>query len=471
MNAKPPRILLVNPWIHDFAAYDVWAKPLGLLYLAAFLREHGMTVSYIDCLDRFHPKAPPQDPKARHGRGAYHKTRIPKPTGFADIPRHFSRYGIDPEWLREDLAAVPTPDLILVTSLMTYWYPGVQETIQALRTRFPGVPVILGGIYATLCTEHAVRHSGADRVVSGHGERPILAWIEAITGYRAALRFDPEDLDAHPYPAFDLQRVVGYVPLLTSRGCPFSCAYCASRILEPRRRVRRPDRVAGEIRFWHEAYGVTDFVFYDDALLVQPEHHIVPLLKGVVDSGMAVRFHTPNAVHIREISEPLAALMRRSGFETLRLGLETTAFESRTALDRKVAAGEFQRAVACLLGAGFERRRLGAYLLAGLPGQPVADVERSILTVKESGITPVIAHYTPIPRTLLWPAAVAASRYDIEADPVFTNNAVFPCMSEGFSWETLTRLKTLARTESPPPDGPGRSHGAPPTPGRNLPRG
>jgi hypothetical protein len=44
----------------------------------------------------------------------------------------------------------------------------------------------------------------------------------------------------------------------------------------------------------------------------------------------------------------------------------------------------------------------------------------------------------------LWPAAVAASRYDLASDPIFTNNAIFPCRKESFSWETITRLKTLA---------------------------
>ena len=58
MKADAPHILLVNPWIHDFAAYDVWAKPLGLLGLGAILRRHGCRVSYVDCLNRFHPRAP-----------------------------------------------------------------------------------------------------------------------------------------------------------------------------------------------------------------------------------------------------------------------------------------------------------------------------------------------------------------------------------------------------------------------------
>jgi hypothetical protein len=44
----------------------------------------------------------------------------------------------------------------------------------------------------------------------------------------------------------------------------------------------------------------------------------------------------------------------------------------------------------------------------------------------------------------MWSRAVAASRYDLEADPIYTNNAIFPCLSEQFSWQALSRLKHLA---------------------------
>ena len=56
MKKDSPHILLINPWIDDFAAYDFWAKPLGLLTIAGILRMHGYTITYIDCLDRFHPE-------------------------------------------------------------------------------------------------------------------------------------------------------------------------------------------------------------------------------------------------------------------------------------------------------------------------------------------------------------------------------------------------------------------------------
>ncbi|BBO86344.1 B12-binding domain-containing radical SAM protein [Desulfosarcina ovata subsp. sediminis] len=441
-----PHILLVNPWIHDFAAYDFWAAPLGLLTLGGILRDHGARISFVDCLDRFHPlqAALPLVDK-RCGRGPYMKTTIPKPPGLADIPRNYCRYGVPPEWLRHDLAVLPPPDLVLVTSLMTYWYPGVRETIAVIKSVFPDVPVVLGGIYATLCAEHAERHCGADHVISGPGEAAILPLVARLTGWRPTPRHDPTDLDTLPLPALDLTRRLVHVPLLTSRGCPFQCAYCASHRLQPRMMRRSPTSVVAEIVHWHRDHGVKDFAFYDDALLVDAERHIVPLLEGVIEAGITVRFHTPNALHIRNITRPLAILMRRAGFHTIRLGLETTAFERRQSMDRKVTEEEFLRALNHLKAAGFAADQVGAYLLAGLPGQDVAAVESSIAVVKAAGITPVIAHYTPIPHTPMWEAAVEASRYDLAADPIYTNNAIFPCRSETFSWEVLTRLKTLAR--------------------------
>lgn len=207
--------------------------------------------------------------------------------------------------------------------------------------------------------------------------------------------------------------------------------------------MRSPESVVEEIKYWHERFGVEDFVFYDDALLVDAEKHATPIFEGIINSGLNIRFHTPNAVHIRGISRQTAQLMFRAGFETLRLGLETAAFDARQELDKKVTAEEFKRAVTCLKEAGFHQNKIGAYLLAGLPGQDMVSIENSIEIVRQNSVTPILAYYTPIPHTALWPSAVASSRYDLESDPVFTNNAILPCQQEPFSWETLSRLKHL----------------------------
>jgi hypothetical protein len=74
----------------------------------------------------------------------------------------------------------------------------------------------------------------------------------------------------------------------------------------------------------------------------------------------------------------------------------------------------------------------------------LAAVERSIHAVQATDITPILAYYSPIPHTAMWPEAVAASRYDLAADPIFTNNSILPCQSETFNWGTISALKELA---------------------------
>jgi len=444
LKPNSPHILLVNPWIHDFTAYDFWAKPLGLLTLAALLRSHGVSVSYIDCLDRFHSKAPTSDPAARYGRGPYLKTRIAKPHDLKDVQRTFSRYGIKPRWFTADLQALPQPDLILITSLMTYWYTGVQETITIMRKVFPGITIILGGIYASLCHEHALKNSGADDIVSGPAEETLFELIAGHTGFTTTPHFNSQQLDTYPYPALDLQNRINYVPLLTSRGCPFKCTYCASHFLNPNRMWRSPESVIAELKFWHQTHAVTDFVLYDDAFLVKPEQHAIPILEKIIQAAINLRFHTPNAVHVRGITAETARLLFKAGFKTLRLGLETAEFDHRETIDQKVSENDFRRAARYLKEAGFEKHQVGAYLLMGLPGQELPSVERSIRAVQETEITPILAYYSPIPHTAMWQTAVAASRYDLEADPIFTNNSIIPCQNEAFNWETVSALKELA---------------------------
>jgi radical SAM superfamily enzyme YgiQ (UPF0313 family) len=339
---------------------------------------------------------------------------------------------------------IPEPDLILVTALMTYWYTGVQETITVLRGMFPKTTIILGGIYASLCTDHARKHAGAVDVVAGPAERAIFDIVAQHTGFRVTARFNPQQLDTYPYPAYDLQNRINYVPLLTSRGCPFKCAYCASHFLSPVRLWRSPDSVLEEIKFWHRAHQIKDFVLYDDAFLVDTEQHARPLLEKIVQADLGLRFHTPNAVHIRGLTAETAQLLFKSGFTTLRLGLETAEFDARDPIDHKVNQNDFKQATGYLKNAGFTKDQVGAYLLMGLPGQELSAVERSIRAVQATGITPILAYYSPIPHTAMWPKALAASRYDLAADPIFTNNSILPCQSETFNWETICALKKLA---------------------------
>jgi len=79
--------------------------------------------------------------------------------------------------------------------------------------------------------------------------------------------------------------------------------------------------------------------------------------------------------------------------------------------------------------------------MAGLPGQRVGEVEKGIAFVKESGANPMLVEYSPIPHTPLFEKAKKLSPFDLENEPLFHNNSIFPCQWDGFTMADYRRLK------------------------------
>ncbi|UCC62722.1 MAG: radical SAM protein [Anaerolineae bacterium] len=426
------RVLCINPWIYDFAAYNMWIEPLGLLTVAGVLRAAGHDVALLDCLDRRHPAAPaPQSERDAHGCGRFAKTEVPKPKALAHVPRHWGRYGLPTDLFEAELDAQPRPDAVLVTSMMTYWYPGPFEAIRRVKARWPDVPLALGGVYATLCADHARAGSGADAVLTGPGEVKALQWMNDVTGEACAPAAPVHEI----LPAHDLRRPQGYVAVQTARGCPFHCPYCAVHQLSPRGFAPRPPRqVVAEIAWCVEALGAHDVAFYDDALLTDADRHLHPILDDVIERGLRVRFHTPNGLHARFIDQPLARKMRQAGFETIRLGLETADPGDQRRDGGKIDDTRFALAVQALFDAGFSAREVAAYVLIGRPGQSVEKVRATVAFAHQLGVQVRTAQFSPIPGTAEWRVAVAQGCLAADADPLLHNNSIYPC-ADSQAWE------------------------------------
>lgn len=442
-------ILLINPWINDFSAYDYWMKPLGLLYMASYLRNNGLDVQLIDCLesglvDLIHPGEFKRPVRKTGGHGKFIRENIARPEAIAEMQKPYHRYGLPYHVLKEILKDKDRPRLIMITSMMTYWYPGVFDIISLVKDVFPGVPVILGGIYATLCHNHAWK-AGADYVLPGPGERNISFIIKDILGETVSYVPDERDLDKLPYPAFDLLTSPEQLPLLTSRGCPFSCPYCASRLLNAGFVKRDPIQVVNEMVHWRERLGVRNFSFYDDALLSDPHDMAIPMLKEIIRRKLDCNFHCPNGLHIREITPDIARMLYRAGFKTIHFGLETTHGRQQLELGGKVDNTAFERATAYLQEAGYEGKEIGVYLLCGLPGQTAVEIRESILYVHSQGARPILAEYSPIPGTALWDDACRASSYPLAEEPLYHNNSLLPCASPTLTTEAYHSLKRLTR--------------------------
>ena len=434
-----PKFILINPWVYDFSAMNLWSRPLGLLKVAEYLSRFNINLELIDCTAEVQTKR-------KFGTGKFPRQIIDKPEVLKNVPKNFARYGMDIDVFSERLKRLLPCDMIFVTSIMTYWYPGVFKVIEIVKSLSPDTPVILGGIYATLFHEHAQKYSGADHIFRGHihntkchpdevgGDEGIESIIQSL-GCRLTGKRKPK-----PYHKLGFYGSYPFVPLLTSEGCPYRCSYCASSVLFDGFIQRKPLAVVSEIKELYDI-GVRDFAFYDDALLENSRSHLKLILKEIIDSKITVRFHCPNGLHAKYIDDEMAYLMKKSGFTTLRLSLETVNTERQMKTGGKVTTDVFLSAVRNLKNNGFQKEDIGVYLMYGLPGQQLEEVAEGMQFLKNLDVRINLTEFSPMPYTACWEELKSRGIIDDNIAPILTNNTVFSILYSEYDMLSLEKLR------------------------------
>jgi radical SAM superfamily enzyme YgiQ (UPF0313 family) len=422
------RILLVNPPIFDFSAYDFWLRPFGLLRVAGFLRNRA-NLQLFDFLDRTHPTiaGTAKYRSDEWGKGKLPAVEVSKPEIFANIPRVFRRYGLAARLFEEFLTSENEFDYALVQTNMTYWYPGVDEAVRILRSKSPRTKIVLGGIYATICPQHAAT-LGADLVIRGHSLESLWNLLELTP-----------DLDQTPYWEGYSKPPVGVLKL--ADGCPFRCTYCSVPLLFPDFLINDLEQQISALSQF-ENLGARNIVFYDDALLFRPHELLIPFLKRVGDFRFCFNFHTPNALNARLLHRELAELMVRAGFRLFYLGFESASADWQRRTGNKVAARELAQAVKNLIDAGVPPQNITAYLIIGHPDTQFQNIDESIRFARELGIRVMLSEFSPIPGT----ADGERCRQWVNLDePLFHNKTAFTSVLLG--QEEVNRLKHLATAD------------------------
>ncbi|MGD2245794.1 MAG: radical SAM protein [Candidatus Aminicenantes bacterium] len=399
---------------------------------------------FIDCLDSRHPSLERKFKTKPDGRGPFPKEEVDKPLILKNVPRKFSRYGIPVPLFLQELGRIPTPDLVLVSCTMTYWYPGIQQVVELIRNKFGQVPVVLGGVYATLMPEHARTSSGADVIFQGLGEESLVPLVRDILGSIPSSEIECNTMNEVPWPSFDLLRRKDVLPVLTSRGCPFCCSFCASPLLYRNFEQRQPASVVSEIDHHYRKWGVRHLAFYDDALLLNRRDHIIPLLKEIIRKELPVFFHTPNGLHVKEVDSELAFLFRKANFQSLFLSQESLDSKVLAKAGSKVSEADLKKAMNHLEKAGYRRREINVYLMLGLPGQSISGIKESIRHVQSLGAAPRLTYFSPVPGTREWEDLVEKGKLTPDADPLFHNKIAFNYLAGEISPQDLRTIGTLA---------------------------
>ncbi|HEV2449782.1 MAG TPA: radical SAM protein [Thermoplasmata archaeon] len=329
---------------------------LGVLSLAAFLRDRGMDVAVTDLTF------------ARSTRPAAEAMR-----------RH-----------RPQLVGVHTKSLTLPRALEV-----------ARLAREAGALAVAGGPDAATRPESYL-DGGFDVVATGEGELTLLelagraaigapyadvaGTVSRVSGRlrRAPARPFLKELDSLPLPAWELIDMEGYLrrwqartgerraALLTSRGCPFDCSWCSKPAFGRSFRQQSPARVLEEIEALVRDYRVDYLRFCDDVFGIE-RHWLEQLLDGLEERGLRIRFECLARVDL--LKTDLLARLKRAGLERVYLGVESGSQKMLDAMNRGTRLAQIERVAEALRAA--EVRQFW-FLMLGYPGETLEDIEATL---------------------------------------------------------------------------------------------
>jgi len=411
------RIVLVRPPF--YALFGVTTPkmktyPMNLLYLATYTRHRsGHEVAVVDGENVNVPGIAPLaggtgDPELIMNE------RIPDMIRILEDPRHEL-------WNEmERLILAPRPDVVGITC-----NSGNMDAARILvgRLKHHGLPVILGGSHPSVLPEQSIRYTGADMAAMGEGELVLVRVLDALDRGESfqdipslawkdgdRVQVNPrgsliESVDELPVPDRHLVSRPDYFGevILTGRGCPFDCAYCASRNIWGRRvRLRSITSLIRELSLLREEArspeprpGRWVVKVIDDTFTVNKKR-TVQLLEAIISEGLTC-FEFTGGVRADTLDEELVVKMREANFRRVTLGVESGSPRILKMIRKGETNEDVKRALRLLRVAGIHSH---AFFMIGLPGETPEDMELSKKLILEAQPDHVeINMVTPYPGT------------------------------------------------------------------------
>lgn len=287
--------------------------PLGVLYIAAMLQQHGYKVQVLDM----------------HAAGVQSKSHL---------IRHLKQ----------------TAPSVIGISTLTSKFQNVLDIARICKEQFPDAPIMLGGHFGTFNHDKILtKYDEIDFIVRGEGEETAVELVQEIEkskpnfskirglSYRNNGRLKVnadrpmlEDLDALPFPAYELVSHLSYGKLgllqgtsgnlgttVTSRGCVYKCTYCSNSSFTGHTiRYRSPENVVEELEHYVNTFGLKEFMFNDDNFTLNKKR-VFKLCYKLRKNGLDIEWFTDGRVDQSDVS--MFREMHRAGCRLILFGIES----------------------------------------------------------------------------------------------------------------------------------------------------
>ncbi len=365
----------------------IW-PPLGLLYLATMLKEHGYSVEILDVIER----------------------------------------GLDSAGARQAILESGA-DLIGITATT----PAIRGVLEAARfAKEAGAMVVIGGPHLEIFPDETLSFAEVDFAVQGDGEIPLLRLAEALstpwpdfsrvpglvykqngTVFKNGVYVE-KDLDSIPFPDWNLVRLRSYsradalIPLATmisGRGCPYRCGFCYRGVSGMVTRFRNPVSVVEEMEYLQKNWGVREIVFCNDTLTMRRDD-IMAICDEILRRNM--RIFWQGATRVDTVDPAMLKAMKGSGCKQLKFGIESGSSEILELMQKGISKEQARNA---FLWCKKEKIRIGAYFIIGYAKENERTIQETIDFARELGPDFVMFYAgIPLPGTDFYKLAVEAKK-------------------------------------------------------------
>lgn len=449
------KVLLINPYLT--AAQDDPAQPapmLSLPYLAAYLEKNGYKAGILDAA----------------GLGLGTVTPVAGKV----------RYGLPQEEIAKIIKS-EAPDIVGVTAPSTSHANDVHDMAALAKRVIPGVKVVVGGAHASSNPAKVLADPNIDLVVIGEGEETLLELVRrfekgeslagtpgtaVMAGGKPALA-EPrpyiENLDSIPFPARHLLPMESFIhgsseginyamrkrfiTMITSRGCPGECIYCAVKTVWGRKwRGRSAANVVDEIEKLVREYDVGEFHFLDDSMSVSKDR-MNAICDEIIRRKLDIKWTTPNGIALWLMDKPLIKKMKQAGCYRLTFGLESGNKETLNFIGKRYEYAYARELIHYANRIGMWT--IGTFII-GFPYEKRNSIEDTIQYAVDSGVSFAVFYIAnPFPGTKMYDYYSEAGLIPKDASLIvrgvdtkeFAHSDLVKFQTEGFARVMQDRLR------------------------------
>lgn len=411
------RILLVKPR----SSMHVILPPIGLGYLSAYCKRENpdIEIKILDC----------------------HRERC----SLNNFVRYLEQY---------------KPDVIGFTALSmeiesTLAY--AKEAKKSLKT----TTIVIGGPHASACPDDLLSCKEIDYVFKGESEIGFSNFIKHFNsaemmnseglvyrkgdGIAANAERYVEDLDKLPFPDYKEMQFEKYpkmyfmknfpaAPIMSSRGCPFQCAFCAGhKVSGYKWRSRSVGNILSEIAYLDREYRIKEIDFWDDNFTLNKDR-AMEFCARIKNTGKKYEWWCPNGVHLNTLDRELIKAMKESGCYAISFGIESGSEKIQKDMQKNLAFDKLREMVKYAYDIGL---RTQGFFIIGYPTETEEDIFKTITLSRALPLHRAsICLFQPIPGSKIYDDIINGNDEEIK------NNLNLACDYSQVSMPTYFIRKT-----------------------------